>query len=369
VDAEITTQTRFYRRGTVLGFTMAEIVVLIIFALLLAQAAILKHKDQRIVELTGTNAAQEKRIVELSNESKALRIQVSNTNQFDDVFHVLRVTQQKLAEAQRQVVALEEQATARELRAQQEMAAAQQRAADLAALAKTMEPLMTHLASAKMTSASTDEKVAWVSERIELAQAAIQLVQESGLRSDSAQLTLAEFKKLLPSLQSVNQTLAQLQQTARHNTALQEQLHQAELQNATLQGQLRHLQQMGKGMGKGTEKPACWASRDTGNPEYIFDVALTSTGMIVRDNALAHRHEEQQRLPLQSMVFNTELSPKRFLSDSSPLFKWSNNKDPACRFFVRVFDLTRASEKNTYKQHLRTVGQHFYSYEVLHAKF
>jgi len=40
-----------YRRGTLFGFTLAEIVLLIIFALLLALTALLVAKEQKIDEL------------------------------------------------------------------------------------------------------------------------------------------------------------------------------------------------------------------------------------------------------------------------------------------------------------------------------
>jgi hypothetical protein len=42
---------RLYRRGTLFRFTLAEIVLLIIFALLLALAEIIQIKDRRIKEL------------------------------------------------------------------------------------------------------------------------------------------------------------------------------------------------------------------------------------------------------------------------------------------------------------------------------
>ncbi len=136
---------------------------------------------------------------------------------------------------------------------------------------------------------------------------------------------------------------------------------------ATLQGQLSNARRTLEGIGKGTEHPACWASPETGKPEYIFDVALTSTGIIVRDNMLPHRAEAQRHLPLQMMVFREGLSLERFLVATLPLLEWSNAQ--GCRFFVRTFDLTKADEKDIYKRHLRTVGQRFYHYEDPSAKY
>jgi hypothetical protein len=73
-DAEIWRHDAFYRRGLVLGLTMAEIMVLILFALLLAIAATLSSKDQeinakgvRIAEL----AAVETQLGELQRQNQS----------------------------------------------------------------------------------------------------------------------------------------------------------------------------------------------------------------------------------------------------------------------------------------------------------
>ena len=121
------------------------------------------------------------------------------------------------------------------------------------------------------------------------------------------------------------------------------------------------------GLGKGTEMPACWASRKTGKPEYIFNTALTSNGIIVQDNALPHRASEQAQLPLQAMVFKKEMRPGQFRVMSKPILEWSVKE--GCRFFVRVYDQTRDDEKMIYKRHLRTVLDYFYHYEVPDGRF
>lgn len=84
-------------------------------------------------------------------------------------------------------------------------------------------------------------------------------------------------------------------------------------------------------------------------------------------NALPHRAAEQAQLPLQAMVFEKEMRPGQFRVMSKPVFEWSVKE--GCRFFVRVFDLTKDEEKMIYKQHLRAVGEHFYYFEVLDDTF
>jgi hypothetical protein len=54
-----TRQLRPYRRGLVLGLTMAEIMILIIFLLLMALTAALAKKEEQIAQLSGGSKSQE----------------------------------------------------------------------------------------------------------------------------------------------------------------------------------------------------------------------------------------------------------------------------------------------------------------------
>jgi hypothetical protein len=346
MEADIRAQTRFYRRGMILGLSMAEIVTLIIFVLLLTLAVSLRYKDKQIAALTRTVQSQETQVATLVEKINILLPNAGSKNQFDDMFRELRLAQQEAEQAKQRIAVLEERA-------------------------KTTAPLVEQLVTANRAESSVGEKVVWLSDRIRLAEAVSQIIQKAGLLPDGSQMILAEVEKLLASLSGLQTALAKgsyesgsIDQFVHQTLA---QLHQADVRNTTLQGQIRNLQQVCKGIGKGTEKPACWASPETGAPEYIFNVALTSMGVIVRDNMLPHRREEQQQLPLQTMIFNTEQPPKHFLVASQPLLEWSNAHE--CRFFVQIFDRTQGYEKDIYKRHLRTVGQRFYYYEASNGKF
>lgn len=370
-------QERSYRRGLLLGFTVAEVSLLLIFPLLLSLAALLKGKDTKIKELENMTALagkentelkqadteNKKELAALKEKLKPFVAQAGGENQFGNLFRELQLAKQNAAKAER---------------LEQGVAALEERA-------KTAEQISSQLAASNMANASPEAKVAWLRERVLLVELITKIAREQGLLSDTPQDTLKEIERLLASLQGlrtalanegyengkanqfVNQTLGQLQEANRRSTELQDQLHQAEVRNTTLQGQLRNVSRTPEGVGKGTEMPACWASSSTGSPEYIFDIALTSTGIIIRNNALPSRKEEQNQLPVQAMVFGEEVPPSHFLTFSLPLFEWS--KQHECRFFVHIFDLTKAHEKDVYKRYLRTVGQHFYYYEVLNARF
>ena len=118
--------------------------------------------------------------------------------------------------------------------------------------------------------------------------------------------------------------------------------------------------------GRGLDHPPCWATPD-GKAEYIFDIALTRRGLIVRERELPHRAIERAKLPIGDLALDDELIPKNFLGMTEPLFRWS--VDNECRFVVRAFDSTAPTEKTIYKRHMRVLEQRFYKYEELNETF
>ena len=69
MSINVGTQEKFYRRGLVLGLTIAEIMILIIFVLLLALASIFSGRDasveaaeRQVERLTDTVAAQQEKL-------------------------------------------------------------------------------------------------------------------------------------------------------------------------------------------------------------------------------------------------------------------------------------------------------------------
>jgi hypothetical protein len=118
--------------------------------------------------------------------------------------------------------------------------------------------------------------------------------------------------------------------------------------------------------GGGADYPPCWSTRDKLRPEYIFDISLTSDGIVVRQNHLDDRVNDEKTLPLSGILFGATLSDETFGEQTDALYEYSKAHD--CRFFVRVFDDTRPDEKMTYKRRLRTVEAHFYKLESTAAE-
>jgi len=203
-----------------------------------------------------------------------------------------------------------------------------------------------------------------VGKQIEIAQ---RVLDAARVLSGSASLTdaqVAESVRGLLSLQNeLNKAGLGADEAATFIAQSQEQIREKNNSLRSLQGRLKYAESQLKTLGRGTEKPACWADPETGKPEYIFDVALESAGLTVRDNALPQRREEEDKLPIHKITFGEHVTVQRFRHETIALFLWSEKE--GCRFFVRVFDLTAAHEKDRYKFHLRVVGEHFYYYEEL----
>ncbi len=313
-------QERGYRRGLVLGLTMAEIVVLIIFCLLLALGLMVQKQNQAIIDLRNAYESAEAERVKLVERLKQAEKLIGGQQKFDDLFHELELAKQRAA----QVTKLQDQ-----------IVALQERQKQLDAIEKLM-------GAPADQAVSPDEALKALIDKAQAGDAIARAISESGgaASPDAA-------KKAI-------QKLAQGKA-------------EAERQVATLQGQLKNLQQKLGDLGRGTEMPACWASPTTGAPEYIFDVALTSTSFIVRDRKLLNRKDDEAQLPIGGIRFEQDLSPDEFVAASRPLLDWSVAHQ--CRFFVHVFDLTGPTEKAIYKRQIRILGYSFYSYEMLNDKF
>ncbi len=328
MESPVASDERSYRRGLVLGFTMAEIFILVLFALLLIW--MIGVAKQRAVERQARELKD--RIAVLEAEGAHILGSKDAANRFDDLFRELQIVRENLAASERKAQALEE-------------------------AARTLRDLGAEVGAA---GGAPTEIARLVRERLDIAQRLITAAAKSGLGSRTDP----------DSKEAVATTVSALLQ-------IQEALHRAGLSSTDVgktvkellakfretEGRLGNAERRLQEVSHGTEWPACWADATTGRPEYIFDVALKSASIVVRDNALPHRRERQAMLPIQGMRFETDLTTPEFRMMTAELFKWSERE--RCRFFVRAFDLTQAHEKAAYKVDLRTVGEHFYYYEEL----
>ncbi len=138
---------------------------------------------------------------------------------------------------------------------------------------------------------------------------------------------------------------------------LAKQLTQQSHQLANKEGQLQRYEKMlvEAGLGKG-ERP-CWVKPD-GTIEYLYDIILASDGIRMREYQYEHRSNERSRLQMPAVNPTEALNTEEYLRITKPLY--DNSVADNCRFFVAIYDDTGPTEKELYKELLRTVENHFY---------
>jgi len=399
-------QDRGYRKGLVLGLTMAEIVILLIFCLLLALASLLISKDKEIAELREEKEALESQQAALQERYE---VAVAANDQFDDKFQELILAKdQSIADLQKENAALAEKLEALEQLEEAFAEIGQEFNADtVREMATEIEDLRTAKPDAKNArqvekllereglptepvalrpalkealaarDAIAESRFETAREAIEQAEKAEALGREIAAVNVRADLVDREATLLTDALAEAGLPTEpeKLAQEAKEAVAVRDALAAAglgspqeaiekaksaealERENAVLQDRFANVQEGIDAVGKGTEMPSCWVVPGTTKTEYIFDVALTSSGLIVRDRDVPEYAAEKQRLPIE-ITFGQDLPPGEFLRQTRPLFEWSVRH--GCRFFVQAFDRTASHEKELFKKRLRTLEQRFY---------
>lgn len=301
-----------HRRGLVLGLTMAEIMVLILFALLLALTGVLaghdrliQNKDKRINELIAReegfekffhdNAAgvtvteiveriqrQQNQITELQREINRLRQFETDSVRIEDIIHKI---QREMGENPTPEEVVEK------LRERDQ-------------LAKEIQTLRTD------------------STRIEDIIHKIQRGVGGNLTPEELIERLKEHDRLAKEVQTLQDEVTRLKSGDSNH----------EVEN--LKGQIAQLSKEIKAQGRGNEFPSCWATQE-GKVESIFELVITANGIEVHKRNLAHRAKEMEQLPVGGVQFGKELSVANFRVQSRPLYEWSVAQQ--CRFYVIIF--------------------------------
>jgi hypothetical protein len=161
---------------------------------------------------------------------------------------------------------------------------------------------------------------------------------------------------------------------AQKNQQLENDKHKLEADNKTLkdkidrlnrrqeqvQAWLQNQENKTKGIGGGADYPPCWFRDGTGKPDYIFNVTLTSSGLLIHKNELPEHAKDAAQLPLGQITLDRQITDDTFVEQTNGVFDYSRENN--CRFYVQVFDLTGSDEKDIYKRHLQAVESHFYKH-------
>jgi hypothetical protein len=141
--------------------------------------------------------------------------------------------------------------------------------------------------------------------------------------------------------------------------ALTKQVEGQSFRIANQEGQLKHYETELAKAGLGKEERPCWVHPD-GATEYLYDVVLGSSGIKMREREYPERSAERATLPMPTVDSSEVLQPVEFLERTKPLFESSRAQN--CRFFVVVYDATGPTQKALYKDLLQTVEDHFYKW-------
>jgi hypothetical protein len=302
-----------FRRGVVLGLTMAEALLLLIFLLMLILGIRLKSQSTEIAELEKQRDAAQSRLVAMQPVFDKL----AKRDKFDITKDYVRM--------------------------QQQLADANARLKD----AELSVDLVQQAASLAPPDATPEEAT-----RALLNEAAI------GRQAlDAAQ----RFAPDLPPEKAVEALVkaATIGQALKDGGTPDELLAAAGACKADLQScknQTTFLNSRLNAKTGGFDLPPCWVD-NKGKIQYIFDASLSDAGIYVEDKAVAGREADQEKLPLARARYGEPLGPDEFSDAFSPLLKWSN--DHGCRFYVRLYDDMRDGDRAEYKELRGTVEGYF----------
>lgn len=335
MDPNIENQDRFYRRGLVLGLTMAEIMVLTLFALLLALAAAMAKKDAIIKDYS-----------QLRETFAAIVAGDKSGMTATDVLKAIQRQKTEIADLHAEV----------------------DRLRDYEQKAKLAEDVFQELRRGGIDKPDTPEGIRSLGDKLKIAREAMNTAKAAG--ANLSEGDVADRLRLANTVMEAAKTRDGAKPDPQRITELIKGAQDADRryrdllgQNKNLEGQLNSLT-----AGKGGQLPPCWASADTGKAEYIFDVTINSTGLIVSSNAakpeMQYRAAQYAELPISMIQFDKELSESEFRQETDAIRRWGDGQEQQCRFFVRLIDATKPDEKATFKRLMLTTGEGFYYWLV-----
>ena len=302
-----------FRRGVVLGLTMAEALLLLIFLLMLILGVRLKTQAAHIAEVEKARDEAQSTLVAI----EPFMDKLSKTQKFDITKDYVRV-QQQLADANARLKNAE-------------------LSVDLVQQAASLAP----------PDATPEEAT-----RALLIEAAIGRQALEAAQRLSPDLPPEQAVAALVDAATIGQSL--------NNGGTPDQLLaaagacKADLQSC--KNQTTYLNTRLNAKTGGFDLPPCWVDTK-GKIQYIFDTSLTDDGIYVENKTVAGRDGDLDKLPLARAVYGEPLGPGEFSAAFSPLLKWSN--EHGCRFYVRLYDDMRDGDRADYKELRGTVEGYF----------
>ncbi len=301
---------REYRRGVILGLTLAEVLVLLVFLLLLSSSALLAHREDALrlaeVKLSRYETAlasfvkHEKSVGSTLNTDELVS-RLERANDYDRMEHDLNAAKSALAEVRK---------------------AAEKSAIELGEL------------RSQMASISGDQKAlaAKAAEGDAMAALLDRATPPGGSPAEKLRRVLEQFAR---------------QAMADENLAGQ---------NAQMRAELARV----KGNG-GSGLPYCWTTPD-GQPIYMLRIELRDDGVIAHELNPRPRPGDTAWALLDAVPREELMEITRLLDASAPLQTEATSQK--CRYAVRVTDGTSRTNKPGYKSLMGKLWGRFMVREV-----
>lgn len=103
-------------------------------------------------------------------------------------------------------------------------------------------------------------------------------------------------------------------------------------ENSDLRGQVAFFKRRLEARG-GRDYPPCWAT-ESGSPEYLFSVELTSSGVQVKSSWPSRREADAMALPGINDALQSPVPLGEFVRNVQGIFNASKTADPQCRHYV-----------------------------------
>lgn len=344
---------RQFRRGVVLGLTMAEILLLLIFLLMLLMVAKLQEGQAAMAAAEVSRDIAVAQVSDLEVVIEDLRhrsdgVEFDITREYRVLADGYDAAVAKLDALAPLIQQMEQDGAAPGFDIFDEFARLQQELSRL----KPAESLLAD-ALAAAPDASPEDAVQLMSEAARIGNELIEQAQEI--------LPGAGPGEAIEEYRSMAETGDQLRRSGGDAGELAESAARCTRELRNCEGQTVHLTNRLNTQTGGRDKKPCWVDAE-GRIQYIFDAHLRSDGVVVIDNKLPDRADEQDGLPLAGVHFGTPLPRSTFGAAFTPLLRWSDEKD--CRFYVRLVDETDINDKSSYKDTRRTVEGYFYILDV-----
>lgn len=363
------------RRGLLLGLTLSEIMMIILFALLLLFGAIFLEQDEDRLHIS-----------RLEQTLADLKVALAESKISSDLVPPLRDTLRQYGIAQQQIEnLLKELKIVESLREDIRLlkeetttlspAAEQQSKQRLEQTQAELRSKETELAAAERRLMTLNRELADITRKKADAAKLAEAMGEAGISPSQARQADQSLGALRAVMDDLRQRLAKAGTAPDKIDAVIDKAGKdwgtVARDNKTLGEQKKYWENKWAadvGNGKKGVTP-CWAP--DGVIEYIYDVALYDDGMVIRKNDGLKWAEEGETLEpyVRDITLMQLIHQNEFMTQTRPLFNYSNTKERDCRFFVRLFDETSVTAKLTYQQRRRAVESHFFILDMKSSRF